>query len=42
VLENWRGDFSHKKVYYNYRMKMLKGRAKPIRIMDDPDYQLPD
>jgi hypothetical protein len=27
---------------YNYSMEMFIGKAKPIRIIGDPDNQLPD
>jgi len=36
------GKISHKKMWYNYRKKMLIRRAKPNRMIDDPDNQLPD
>jgi hypothetical protein len=35
------GDLSHKKMRYNYSKKMFTGRAKPVRIIGDPDNQRP-
>jgi hypothetical protein len=36
------GDLSHKKMYRIYSTKMFTGRAKPIRIIGDPDNHRPD
>ena len=33
---------SHKKMQYSYSTIMFTGRAKPIRIIGDPDNQRPD
>jgi len=33
---------SHKKMQYNFSMKMFTQRAKPIGIIGDPDNQHPD
>jgi hypothetical protein len=35
------GDLSYKKMY-NYSKKMFTRRAKPVRMIDDPDNQRPD
>jgi hypothetical protein len=29
-------------MWYNYSKKIFTGRAKPIRIIGEPDNQLPD
>jgi len=43
VFDIWGvGNLSHKKMRYNYGEKMLTGRAKPIRIIGDPDNQRQD
>ena len=36
------GDLSHKNMQYNYSKKMFSRRAKPIRIIGNPDNQRPD
>jgi hypothetical protein len=35
-------NLSYKKMQYNYSEKMFTGRAKPIRIIGEPDNQSPD
>jgi hypothetical protein len=42
VLDRWEKNSSHKKTQYNYSKEMSTGRAKPIRIIGDPDNQRPD
>jgi hypothetical protein len=37
-----RKNLSHKRMQYNYSMKMFTGRAKPIRIIGNRDNQFPD
>ena len=39
--ERW-GDLSHKQKRYNYSKKTSTGKAKPIRVIGDPDKQCPD
>jgi hypothetical protein len=41
VLDIWGENLSHKNMY-NYSRKCLTGRAKPIRLIDDPDNYRPD
>jgi hypothetical protein len=36
------GNLNHKKTQYNYSKRMFTRRTKPIRIIGDPDNQLPD
>ena len=35
-------NFLHEIMQYNYSKQIFRGRAKPIRIIGDPDNQLPD
>jgi len=42
IFEKWGEKINHKKMYYNYSKKMFTGRAKPIRIIGEPDNQRPD
>ena len=43
MFDKWGKNLSHKKkMQYNYSQKIFTGTAKPIRIIGDPDNQLPD
>jgi hypothetical protein len=42
VFDKWGKNLSHKKMQYNYSAKMFTRRAKPIRIICNPDNQRPD
>ena len=42
VFDSWGENLSHKKVQYSYSKKMFTRRAKPFRIIGDPDNQRPD
>ena len=37
-----RENLRRKKMQYNYSTKMFSGRAKPIRVIGDPDNQRSD
>ena len=37
-----RENLSHKNMQFIYGRKMFSGRAKPIRVIGDPDNQLSD
>jgi hypothetical protein len=37
IFDKWGKNLSHNEMYYNYSKKMFTGRAKPIRIIGDPD-----
>jgi hypothetical protein len=42
VFDNWGKNLSHAKVQFNYSKKMFNGKAKLIRLIGDPDEQLPN